>query len=254
MIKGKYPVNTTAYKLWIPVWAGVNILLSFLYFLFIKSGLNVYCEKMCVTDYVSFFIDSYSFNIFVLPFTAVAASTSADTFNTANCITRGKSKKQLLREVVVRAAVNSLVLTALLLAVLIFIGGIFSGSFFNWNSTSSYYFITNSYVSELNVFLIYLNFGVKVFVSFLFFSDLMILLDNFIKAVYAKTIVLILCVINTFSRFEYALSLIFTGSANENAAIQLNSIIVYYVIVPILCVICCISAVKTAVKKDYYCE
>lgn len=254
--KKMFHINTIKLESFVVVFVWI-ISIEFFIFLFdtyIKQSLFYYSDIMCVMDYINISFDSYIFQLFVYPYTAILLSILSDNFKTANNVIRYVHKKQIVFNIIIRCGINAFVCSIFLIISLVALGGLFSIKFFNWNETFSYFYMSNLKIIDINNLLILLYFFFKSFVPLSFFSIVIILFQNFTKKVYSYIAVILLCIINLFDRIEYVVSKIGINIQLFNNLVSVNTFFVYFIGIPILIIIGCYLSFKTVVKKDYFCE
>lgn len=233
--------------------AGLIIpLFLLLYFSFIKRASMGGAGIICVGDYLDVLADDKLVNLSLLPLLIILVSIISEHQSTTNLLLKYKSRNSIMLSQQIKIIFSSAVFCLYLCGTAVIVGGLLTPILLNWEQYESRFYYYMGYTLHLNFYVVVLNLFFRFFVLLLFFSLLVMFLSLITKKFLAYFLMFLLLATNIVSNLNYAVNQVFFPQVEKTQYINTSSIIVYFVIVPIITVFLASLSFWANKRKDFF--
>jgi hypothetical protein len=162
-----------------------------------------------------------------------------------------KSRKIIALRQFVRVLLLSITISTFWVLISSIIGGLFSSELINWNSRTSYSYLSKGLILDFSFFYIFELTFFKILLPILFFSQLECIINLVTKKVISFFIVVLLSGVNVFGYVKFYLGFICDNAINPSNYLSMTAAILLFIIFPLLITLSLYIFVKLFDRKDF---
>ncbi len=225
---------------------------DFVYFTVIRNFMMSISSEVCVADFLEESCAGNYMNLIVIPICSAFITELSDfQKNTINYYYRMKSRKIIALRQFVRVLLLSITISTFWVLISSIIGGLFSSELINWNSRTSYSYLSKGLILDFNFFYIFELTFFKILLPILFFSQLECIINLVTKKVISFFIVVLLSGVNVFGYVKFYLGFICDNAINPSNYLSMTAAILLFIIFPLLITLSLYIFVKLFDRKDF---
>lgn len=222
------------------------------YFAFAKRQMTMVTNKICIADFIALLGNGSFVNILLIPLCVfIILTLSEHNCSNFNYYLRNKSRTNIILKRFAKIFIFTAVTGVLILLVSVIISGIFAPEFINWNKVNSYSYLSLKVLIDINFVEVLLCYFSKLFFSISFFSCLACTLSLVCKKTISFLIIIFISALNVFSYIRLLIDNIFNFNFGIEYYFNFSSIILTFIIFPIMTLATTLLAVKLAKRKDF---
>ena len=211
-----------------------------LYFSFAKRSMIMVTNKICIADFIDLLGSGSFMNIMLIPLSAFFTTTLSE----HNC-------SSLILKRFAKIFISSVAITVLVLLVSVLTAGLFTAEIINWNKYESYFYLSTKMLFDIDFVDVMLFSFAKLFFPISFFSSLACTIRLVCKKTFSFLIIVLISATNIFGYIKLIIDNTFNYHFASQSYLSFSSVVLIFIIFPLLTLITVLAAVKLAKRKDF---
>lgn len=223
-----------------------------LYFSFAKRSMIMVTNKICIADFIDLLGSRSIMNIMLIPLSAFFTTTlSEHNCSSLNYYIRNRSRTSIILKRFAKIFISSVAITVLVLLISVFTAGLFTAEIINWNKYESYFYLSTKMLFDIDFVDVMLFSFAKLFFPISFFSSLACTIRLVCKKTFSFLIIVLISALDIFGYIKLIIDNTFNYHFALQSYLSFSSVVLIFIIFPLMTLITVLAAVKLAKRKDF---